>query len=441
MSFVLHTPENIKDMLETIGVSSIDELFADIPEGMRLEGLLDLTRPLAESRAWRHLADLAAKNSEPPSFLGAGAYNHYVPAAVDHLASRSEFYTAYTPYQAEVSQGTLTAIFEFQSMICTLTGMDLANASMYDGATALAESVLMSVRIGKKKKFVVSETVHPHYRQVLKTYAWANDLEITEVPTSGGVSDLNGIKQVLSDEVGAVIIQNPGFFGCIEDVKACADAAHEKDAHCIVVVTEAMSLGLLTPPGEQGADIVCGEGQSFGNPVGFGGPMLGIMAAGKKFMRRMPGRLIGKTVDEDGNEAYVMTLQTREQHIRRDRATSNICTNEGLCALRAAIYLSLVGNRLYDLAKLNHTAASYLMARLTDEGYARVFDMPFFNEFVIRLGNARDIVWRMEQEGFLMGLTLEQYYPEMKDCVLMAVTECTSKEDIDNLVSTLKNTV
>jgi len=441
MSFVLNTPDDVRVMLETIGVSSIDQLFLDIPEDMRLEKISGMPGRLTESQAFRHLGQLASKNNEPPSFVGAGAYNHYIPAAVDHLASRSEFYTAYTPYQAEVSQGTLTAIFEFQTMICRLTGMDIANASMYDGATSLAEAVLMSSRTSRKNKIVVSETVHPHYRQVLNTYAWANDLSILEVPTSGGVSDISGIKQALTDEVGAVVVQNPAFFGCIEDVKSCAEAAHQHGAHLIVVVTEAMSLGLLKPPGELGADIVCGEGQSFGNPIGFGGPMLGLLAAGKKFMRSMPGRLIGKTVDHDGKEAYTMTLQTREQHIRRDRATSNICTNEGLCALRAAMYLSLVGTSLQKLARLNHTAASYLMKRLTDEGYARVFDMPFFNEFVIRLDNARDIVRRMEQEGFLMGLTLEQYYPDMKDCVLMAVTECTTKTDIDNLVTTLKNTV
>ncbi len=437
MSFLPNSDDDIQSMCKEIGVDSPEDLFVDIPSHVK-NPHIKLPAPLSEQEALHKITRIGNNNRKTSSFVGAGIYNHYVPAVVDHLASRSEFYTAYTPYQPEVSQGTLAAIFEFQTYTCRLTGMDIANASMYDGATALAEGMLMAVRTTKKNTVLCSATVHPHYQQVLSTYAWASDITVQTVPYTNGATDYHKLSHMINNDVACVIVQSPNFFGVIEDIAKAAQIAHDHKALCIGTFTEAMSLGLLKSPGELGADIVCGEGQSFGNYPACGGPLLGILACKKEFMRTIPGRLVGKTVDEDGREAYVMTLQTREQHIRRERATSNICTNEGLCALRATIYLSLVGNKLKEIAIANHRAASYCLEQLVQLGYQRVFDAPFFNEFVVRIDNANNVRSRLLDNGYALGIPLGTYYPELNDCLLIAATECTTKDDVDTLVTLLQ---
>ncbi len=437
MSYISITENDRKEMLKAIGVSTIDDLFHDIPASIQLDGPLDLPAPLSEPELYAHCRKIGAGNRDAVSFLGGGIYQHYIPAAVDQLAGRSEFYTAYTPYQAEVSQGTLAAIFEYQTFISRLTGMDLANASMYDGATALAEAAFMSVRSTKKDTLVVSASVHPNYLEVLKTYAWAADIKLRIVDCHEGDSNPECVEEAMGETVSAIIIQNPNFYGIIEDVKAISGLARNYGAHTIVAVTEPVSLGLLKSPGELGADIASGEAQAFGNPVGFGGPLLGFLAAKDEFMRKIPGRLIGKTADLDGNESYVLTLQTREQHIRRERATSNICTNQGLCALRATIYLSLIGNRLLELARYNHALASSVRERLIEKGYSPVFDRPFFNEFVLKIPGAKEKLSAAREKGVLAGIHLADYYPDGEDRVLVCVTECSSADDIDLLIKTL----
>jgi glycine dehydrogenase subunit 1 len=434
MSFVSITAEEKKEMLSSIGIKSIAELFKDIPESIRLKNLLELPEALSEIEVYKLASKIADKNKCVSSFLGAGSYRHYVPALVDELSGRSEFYTSYTPYQPEVSQGTLTAIFEYQTMIANLTGMEIANASLYDGATALAESVIMVSKSLGKDKVLVSSIIHPNYLEVLKTYCWSANIKIEIVPENKGQTDYTKIDSLLTDEVGAVIIQSPNFFGSIEDVKSVADKAHKKNAKIIIVINEALSLGLLKSPGELGADIVCGEAQSFGNYTGFGGPALGFIAVTKEFMRKLPGRLVGRTTDSDGREAYVLTLQSREQHIRREKATSNICSNEGLIALRAVIYLSLVGKKLKELAGYNHSIASYLKAKLIEKGFEAVFEKPFFNEFVLRYKKLDSIIAKAEKEGFAPGVALGKYFKEYSDCLLITATELNTKEEIDNFI-------
>ncbi len=438
MAFACGTDGDREEMLRTIGVKSVDDLFADIPEALRLTGRLDLPPALSEQEAVRLVEGIASRNRLCVSFAGAGAYNHYVPAVVDALASRSEFYTAYTPYQPEVSQGTLTAIFEFQTMIARLTGMEIANASLYDGATALAEAALLAVRTTGRKSVMVSRAVHPHYREVLCTYAWANDLEIREVPVNDGTSGGDGTGEAPDDRTAALVVQNPNFFGCIEDLEACAKSAHEKGALLVALVTEPVSMGLLKPPGDCGADIACGEASGLGNYMGFGGPALGFMAVRRDFMRTLPGRLVGRSVDVDGREAYVLTLQTREQHIRRERATSNICTNQGLCALRTVMYLSLLGPRLRELAELNHRLASYCSRRLEDGGYRIMFNRPFFNEIAVQVPGTEQAIQRLAREGMGGGIALGRYYSEYPDAMLICCTELITPSDIDALVSMLR---
>ena len=437
MSYVSITDEDRTAMLNTIGVNHIDDLFEDIPASIRINGSLDLPEKLSELEITRTLNEIAGKNSPVITFCGAGSYNHYIPAVVDHLSSRSEFYTAYTPYQAEVSQGTLSAIFEYQTLISRLTGMDFANASLYDGATALAESVLMSIRSNRKNKIVISKAVHPHYREVLKTYSWAGDNEIIEADFSEGVTTPELIDSLMDDSISCIITQSPNFFGIIEDLQALSDIAHDYKANHIVVIPEPMSLGILKNPGNLGADIVCGEGQGFGNPIGFGGPLLGFMSAKSAFMRKMPGRLIGKTVDSGGDEAFILTLQAREQHIRRDRATSNICTNQGLCALRAVIYLSTIGNKLKDIAELNHRLASHLRNGLLKKGFEPVFEKPYFNEFTVKIKNAKKLIEDMSTKGFAAGVYLADYYDDLKDTILFCVTEVNSVNQIDDFLKSL----
>ena len=430
MSFVPITDYDKKLMLEAIGVEHIDDLFKDIPKDILLKEELTLPEPLSETGAMRRLTELAESNCPLKNFVGAGAYEHYVPAAVDYLSSRSEYITAYTPYQPEVSQGTLTAIFEFQTMMCRLTGMDLANASMYDGATAMTESVIMACGARRRNRVLISEAVHPNYRAVLDTYAWASGIEVVTLPAPDGLTDPAALSDSMDDTIAAVVIQTPNFFGSIEDLGLFADKVHEKKGVLISVVTEAMSMGLLKTPGDLGADVVCGEAQSFGNYIGFGGPMLGFIASKSEFMRRIPGRLVGATTDEGGQRACVLTLQTREQHIRRERATSNICTNEGLLALRAVMYLSMVGPKLKDLANLNHALAAKLKQGLMGAGLVPVFDAPYFNEFVMRVPDSVSVE-ALEAAGFFPGIDLGKYYESLKGCRLFCVTEVITPGDID----------
>ncbi len=438
MDYTALSDSDREQMLNVIGVRSIDELFADIPEQIRLNAKLNLPEGLSDIEVENHLRILASKNVVLKSFLGAGIYRHYIPAVVDEIARRGEFFTAYTPYQPEVSQGTLTAIFEYQTMIARLTGLDIANASMYDGATATAESLLLALRGKECGNVVISETLHPHYREVVRTYMRAAGVEVRTCSMQEGKTDYARMASLIDSNTAAVAIQSPNFFGLIEDVSTCADIAHKENAKLVQVIAEPLSLGILKRPDALGADIACGEAQSFGNYVGFGGPLLGFIATKEEFVRKMPGRLVGKSVDEEGKEAYVLTLQTREQHIRRERATSNICSNEGLCALRAVIYLSLLGNNIRRLARLNHQLAAYLKHKLIKKGFVAPFAAPFFNEFVVCMHGIEKVCERLSGEGYELGFLLEPYYPSMRDCVLVCATEMNSPAEIDALIAALE---
>ncbi len=427
-----------EEMLKAIGVRSVDELFSDIPEEIRLKEKLHLPGGISDIEVEQALRKLAGNNIVAKSFAGAGVYRHYIPAVVDDIARRGEFFTAYTPYQPEVSQGTLTAIFEYQTMIARLTGCDIANASMYDGATAMAEAILMALRGKNGGNVILSETIHPHYREVALTYMRAAGIEVRACGFRDGITDVSKLNTLIDDATAAVVVQSPNFFGLIENVTSFSDIAHKKNAKLIQVITEPLSLGLLKRPGVLGADIACGEAQSFGNPVGFGGPLLGFLAAKEEFVRKIPGRLVGKSVDERGKDAYVLTLQTREQHIRRERATSNICSNEGLCALRAVVYLSLLGNNIRTLAQLNHALAAYLKHRLEEKGFAAPFAGHFFNEFVVCVHDIEKVCERLRGEGYELGILLEPYYPALRDCVLVCATEMNSPDEIDALIAALE---
>ncbi|BCR04132.1 glycine dehydrogenase [Desulfuromonas versatilis] len=444
MRYIPHTQEDIQQMLETVGVGSLEELFEEIPKSVRLQRPLDLSAPLSEPELLRHLRSLADRNATPdsmPSFLGGGAYNHFIPAAVDQLISRSEFYTAYTPYQPEISQGTLQAIFEYQTLVCQLTGMDVANASMYDGASACAEAVLMAVRATRRKRVLISEALHPEYRETVATYCRYLDVELVPVPfdASGG-TDMSALSSLLDKETAALVVGYPNFFGVVEDLAAQAEVAHGLGARLVAAVQEPIALGLLKSPGELGADIVAGEGQSFGIPVAFGGPYLGFFAARQKDLRTMPGRLVGETLDTRGQRGFVLTLATREQHIRREKATSNICSNEGLCALMATIYLSLMGKSgIREVAVQNFSKAEYAKRAI---GALQGFSIPFagatFNEFVVEAGvEAGAVLERLERQGILGGIALGGYFPEMSNRFLVCVTEQNSRQEIDALVAAL----
>lgn len=439
MSYIGISERDRKKMLETIGVNSVDELFADIPAHIHVDNINGLPGPFSEMEAERLAAAVESENRMfKKTFLGAGAYSHYVPSVVDEISSRSEFYTSYTPYQPEVSQGTLGAIFEFQTMMSLLTGMDLTNASMYDGATSMAEAALMALRTNGKGKILVSRGVHPNYRKVLETYAWASGFEVSEIPLLDGVTDVDRCRGLWDDSVSAIIIQSPNFFGLIEDMAPFTNIAGDGQSVLITVVAEAMSLGMLRGPGELGADVVCGEVQSFGNPLSFGGPYAGYISARKEFMRRIPGRLVGETADSEGNRVYTLTLQTREQHIRREKATSNICTNEGLVALRTAVYLSLVGVKLKDLALLNHQTASYLHDRIKGAGVETLHgDSPFFNEFLIRPKDCGRVIKEFLKRGINPGLDISKYYPEYQGCLLVCATEMINMNDADEYAGIL----
>lgn len=436
MSYISLTDDDRKKMFAEIGISSVEELFNDIPDTIRINELSGLPSAASEIEISRIIEDIEKKNSiYQESFIGAGAYNHYIPAVVDEIASRSEFYTAYTPYQPEVSQGTLATMFEFQTMMSRLTGLDITNASMYDGSTALAEAVNMSVRDNGLKDILVSNALNPFYMEVLETYAWSGGFNIIYIPCKDGVTDSALLKKMMNENTGTVVIQSPNFFGCIEDVAEFSESTDGSKTNLIAVVTEAMSLALLKPPGQYGADIVCGESQSFGNYLNCGGPYVGYISAKNSFARKMPGRLVGKTKDADGEMAFALTLQTREQHIRREKATSNICTNQGLVALRSAVYLSLMGDKLKEIAQLNHKMARYMEIKLKEKGIEKLYNMPFFNEFIIKIPDAEKAYTRLKNSGIIAGIKINKYYPELEDSLLVCITEMNTKESIDRYVS------
>jgi glycine dehydrogenase subunit 1 len=443
MRYLSLTDADRKDMLAAIGAASIDELFADVPDAAPRDGLVDLPKAMGELEVERRLSAMAAKNvaaGSVPFFVGGGAYRHHVPAAVDHLIQRGEFLTSYTPYQPEVSQGTLQYLFEFQTQVALLTGMEVSNASLYDGATACAEAVAMANRVTRRNKAVLSGGLHPHYRSVCETYArFAGNQLDAQDPAPGGGEDLAGR---INPDTACVVVQNPDFYGEIRDFSALAQICHDKGALLVIVVTEVMSLGAITPPGEMGADIVAAEGQSLGNALNFGGPHVGLFATRDKFVRQMPGRLAGQTVDVEGRRGWVLTLSTREQHIRREKATSNICTNSGLCALAFTIHLSLLGeDGLTRLAHLNHAAAVAAADRLAAVPGVTLVNNSFFNEFALRLPRpAAPVIERLAERGVLAGIPVSRFYPErvdLADLLVVAVTETVTEDDIRRFASAL----
>lgn len=437
------TQRDREEMLREIGVSSVEELFTDIPEEVRFQGELPIPKALSEPELLKHMKQLVDKNLSTDqfiSFLGAGVYEHHIPSVVQHVISRSEFYTAYTPYQPEISQGELQAMFEFQTMICELTGMDVANSSMYDGSTAVAEAANLAVSGTDRKKLLISQALHPEAKQILQTYAKGRDWQVIEIPCKDGRTHLEQLQQQVDQKTAAVIIQSPNFLGVLEDLEKASSIAHAVQS-LLVVSANPLSLGILKPPGEFGADVVVGDVQPLGIPLSFGGPHCGFFATTKKWMRRMPGRLVGQTVDREGRRGYVLTLQAREQHIRRDKATSNICSNQALNALAATVYLSAMGKRgIYQVAYLNMQKAYYAKQRLLQvPGVSNVFSSPFFNEFVIRLSApVREVNEALLQKGILGGFDLEQVDSSYQRMMLVAVTELRSKAEIDRLANALE---
>ncbi len=425
-------------MLERIGLERVEQLFECVPAGLRGSAKLELPPALGERALLAHMGERAARNvpaTAGPSFVGGGAYHHFVPSAVGALAGRGEFATAYTPYQAEISQGTLQAIFEFQTLICQLTALEVANASLYDGASATAEAALMALRSTRRSRLVISAGLHPRYLEVLRTYTrgLGARIDVASLDASGRTRI-----ETPADDVAALIVQSPNLLGCVEDLEPAAAAAHAAGALCIGVTAEALSLALLAPPGERGVDIACGEAQSFGLPLSFGGPYAGFMATRQKNVRQLPGRLIGETLDAEGQRAFVMTLTTREQHIRRERATSNICTNQGLCALRVTIYLALLGRQgLRDLARANLSLAAYAREQLAAAGVRLPYDAPVFNEFTVALPDLDARLERCRQLGIRPGLPLRRLDPGRADELLICTTEMNDRAQIDALVEAL----
>ncbi|KEO82645.1 aminomethyl-transferring glycine dehydrogenase subunit GcvPA [Tumebacillus flagellatus] len=442
-SYLPNTEADRKAMLDVLGVDSVEALFADIPDKARFQRELNLPKKLSELELNRYFNQLAGKNDnleDNINFLGAGAYQHYIPSVVDAIISRSEFFTAYTPYQPEISQGVLQAIFEYQTIVCELTGMDVSNASLYDGPTAFGEAAFMACAATRRNKVLVARSVNPEYREVLKTYGYGQNIEVEEIAIENGVVDLNDLNNKLDDTIAGVFVQYPNFFGGIEDLRKLADIAHAQKALFVVSVNP-IAMGLLESPGVCGADIVVGEGQALGNNISFGGPYLGMLATTKEQMRRIPGRVVGQTTDLDGRRAFVLTLQAREQHIRREKATSNICSNQALNALAATVYVSYMGKQgMQDVAKLNLQKAHYAYKRLTALPKVQaLFTTPFFNEFAIKLD--ADITYvnrQLLEAGIVGGYDLGSTYPEYENCMLLAVTELRTKEDIDLLVERLE---
>ncbi|WP_119462119.1 aminomethyl-transferring glycine dehydrogenase subunit GcvPA [Rhodospirillaceae bacterium SYSU D60014] len=444
MRYLPLTDADRRAMLATIGAPSVDDLFRDVPERAHLKTPVDLPNHQGEMEVERAIAGLAAKNlgvGAAPAFLGAGAYKHHVPAAVDYLIQRGELLTSYTPYQPEVSQGTLQYLFEFQTQVALITGMDVANASMYDGATATAEAVMMANRVTRRSRAVLSGGLHPHYHEVTQTHARFLGFELAMAPPDArGTEDIIGL---IDDKTACVVVQNPSFFGHVRDLRKLAEACHAAGALLVVAVGEVVSLGALMPPGAMGADIVTAEGQSIGNALSFGGPYVGLFATREKYVRQMPGRLAGEAVDADGRRGWVLTLSTREQHIRREKATSNICTNSGLCALAFTIHLSLLGEAGFTrLAALNHGKAVQLADRLTALKGVELLNDSFFNEFTVKLPRpAAEVVDRLAERGILGGVPVSRLYPDEADLaplLLVAATEANSDADMDALAGTLE---
>ena len=425
---------------EAIGVGRMEELFGDIPDRFLLKRPLDLPGPLCEQDLFGLMRQSGSMNKVPSiTLLGAGAYNHYIPAVVRHIISRSEFYTAYTPYQAEISQGILQAIYEYQTMIARLTGMQVANASMYDGSTSMAEAAVLAARTLGRRKIIIGRSVHPQYREVVGTYAWANGLVVVEAAFNrSGRLDRESLLDALDTQTAALIIQSPNFFGVVEDIADFEKDVHEKGTLLVAGFTEATSLGILKPAGEMGADFVVGEGQGFGNPLNYGGPYLGIFSSTDKFLRKIPGRLCGATVDKEGRRGFVLTLQTREQHIRREKATSNICSNEALCALAAGVYLACLGKNLKRLAELNVRKAQYLIKGLSEiAGWEPAFAGPVYNEFAMRCPDPAAVNRKLEKFGIIGAYGLGKNYPELGDGLLFCATEMLAKEDMDKILNIL----
>ena len=443
MRYIPNSPDERAEMLKQLGAATIESLFDSIPEDLRLRQHLKVPAAMSEIELLKAFDEMGARNQAAGrvSFLGGGAYSHYVPTIVDHLISRSEFFTAYTPYQPEISQGTLQSIFEFQTLVCQLTGMDIANASMYDGSTAMAEAVLMAERVTKRSKVVASAAIHPQYLEVAHTYVQHAGIELEHAPFDSATGQT--LVESIDDHTAAIVVQTPNFFGCIEDVETLAERAHAKGALLIVAVTEAMSLGLLRSPGASGADIVVAEGQSFGVPLSFGGPYVGLFAIRDKYARQIPGRLVGEAYDKQGRRGFVLTLATREQHIRREKATSNICTNEGLIALASTVYLETMGRRGVQEAARQCAQKAHYAARAIAKinGFLLPFSAPFFNEFVVRAPlPASPLLDSLAREkGIDGGIALSRFDPGRPNDFLVCVTETNTRGQIDALVNGLND--
>lgn len=436
------TETDKKEMLQTIGIDSVEELFSDIPEKVRFKREYDIKPALSETDLMKELSALAAMNADSLShatFIGAGVYDHYKPVVVDHVISRSEFYTAYTPYQPELSQGELQALFEFQTMICQLTGMDLANSSMYDGGTALAEAGTLAAGHTRRKKLLISAAVHPEYRAVVRTYAAGQSIDVVDIPMKDGKTDYETLAGMVDGETAGVMVQYPNFFGQIEDIREAAELAHAHKA-LFIVSSNPLALSVLTPPGELGADITVGDAQPFGIPESFGGPHCGYFAVTEKLMRKVPGRLIGETVDEEGRRGYVLTLQAREQHIRRDKATSNICSNQALVALAASVAMTALGKEgTREMARQNISKTQYAINAFKKAGFNVKFDGPCFNEFVVETKEPVGALnKRLLESKIIGGYDLGLTYPELEGHTLIAVTELRTKEEIDALVQEME---
>ncbi|MGC8643057.1 MAG: aminomethyl-transferring glycine dehydrogenase subunit GcvPA [Isosphaeraceae bacterium] len=439
MAYIANTPDDVRVMLGTIGLDSLDQLFDMVPPELRLKRPLKIPPALTELELNQHIGGLLARNQGADRrvcFLGGGCYDHFIPAVVDNLASRGEFYTAYTPYQPEASQGTLQATFEYQTLITQLTGMDVSNASLYDGGSAVAEAILMSLAITRRSgRVVIPESVHPEYRQIASTFLAHLEPELVTIPAPRGTIDLEVLDEAVQGDTAAVVLQQPNFFGQLEEMAELVKLIQSKGALAIASV-DPISLGLLRRPGDYGADIVVAEGQGLGNPLCFGGPYLGIMACREAYLRKMPGRIVGQTTDRHGKRSWVLTLQTREQHIRREKATSNICTNQGLLALRSSIYLAALGpGGLHQAAELSTRKAHYAALRLAAvPGLSLAFSGPFFKEFVIRSARyPAEVLAEVGKLGYHGGVALDRWYPALADCILVAVTEKRTRDEIDGL--------
>ena len=447
INYTPNTESDIKLMLKKIGVNSIEDLLVDIPEGLLCKQI-NIPTGMSEMELKHSLKSLSDKNAnlnKYTSYLGAGAYEHFVPSVVDHLSSRGEFYTCYTPYQPEVSQGTLQGIYEFQSMMCELLAMDIVNASMYDGSSALAEAAVLAIRHKQKKNVLVSKTVHPEYREVLSTYLQELDVKLIEIEMENGITSVSDLESRIDNNTACVLIQTPNFFGCLEETEELVELTHKNEALFVACVNP-MSLGIIKPPGEYDADIAVGDIQALGNYINYGGPHAGFFAVNKEFMRKMPGRLAGATTDTKGRRAFTLTLQTREQHIRRAKATSNICTNQQLLALRTCIYLSTLGKAgMIDIGNLNIHKSHYAMDRLCElDGIEPLLNKPFFNEFAIKISDnckIEELSRHLFESGIIGGLDLSHFYPDINNAMLLCVTETRSKEDIDELVLAVSNII